>query len=670
MKSARVLAIAALIALNLSKLAVAENLPFDRTNPFIWDNDGESDCRSLTLCLALDKLGEMNLIGISHAPHPYQNQSEDYQHIVNLARATGWTGLPDATVGLGAFPKHALARPGSGAVHDTAPIDTAPAQMIKNQVLSVGTPAKPVVIGTGGCVTTVASAYLLANQEGRGVEFASKCVLYGVLGWHGSTRLEEYNCYQDPWALYVCIQQLRTYLIQVAPRTPYDTNNLRPFIDALPPSPLGDYMKSIHPGTFDPAFDPGGVIDGGPIFALYFPNQGQYFHQIFPVSFDFWGADVGDNIRNINCHRQIVHVRGDPSSNDRMTFSYDRDEINAWALDVFQRAFQGSTPTPTEATAPTPAPTTTPTPTLTSTPAPGNSVANPSFDADGFDTQSQAQSENPNDSVIDPNAQAEPGSVASPTASELWMNFPATVFQAAGPTVSSIQSTVDAYRAALGDPNNGNNPGPLLAGRREINWDGGGSTDTTTPVTPFNVFLFTRGGQFTTPGTGLSQAPPEGGAQGGLAVPFNNPTYGTIFSSFSSPRLFTPVGSNITEALFFIPGSDPPVPATVTGFGAVFSDVDKPDGMCPRRNRVPSTVIRYFGADNKVLFSSFVPASSGDASFSFFGIVFKDPLIARVRIIIGTAAPGPDDGGSQDIVVMDDFFYGEPQDAQSTVATP
>ena len=35
------------------------------------------------------------------------------------------------------------------------------------------------------------------------------------------------------------------------------------------------------------------------------------------------------------------------------------------------------------------------------------------------------------------------------------------VFQAAGPTASSIQSTVDAFRAALGQPNNGNNPGPL-----------------------------------------------------------------------------------------------------------------------------------------------------------------------------------------------------------------
>ena len=102
-----------------------------------------------------------------------------------------------------------------------------------------------------------------------------------------------------------------------------------------------------------------------------------------------------------------------------------------------------------------------------------------------------------------------------------------TVFQAAGPSAESIQSSVDAFRAALGEPNNGNDPGPLPSGRREINWDGGGSDDTTTPpVTPFNVFLDSRGGQFTTPGTGLSQAPPSGGPQGGLAGLFDNPTYG------------------------------------------------------------------------------------------------------------------------------------------------
>ena len=43
-------------------------------------------------------------------------------------------------------------------------------------------------------------------------------------------------------------------------------------------------------------------------------------------------------------------------------------------------------------------------------------------------------------------------------------------------TPGSIQAKVDAFRAALGNPNNGNNPGPLNSGRREINWDGGGSS--------------------------------------------------------------------------------------------------------------------------------------------------------------------------------------------------
>src|SRR6266498_850486 len=241
---------------------------------------------------------------------------------------------------------------------------------------------------------------------------------------------------------------------------------------------------------------------------------------------------------------------------------------------------------------------------------------------------------------------------------------PPTVFQAAGPNVASIQSSVDAYRAALGNPNNGN-AGPLATGHREINWDGaGGANDTTTaPVTPFNVFLNTRGSQFTTPGIGLSQAPPSGGPQGGLAGLFNNPTYGTIFKTFSPLRLFTPVGSNITDTLFFLPGSNGSVPATVTGFAAVFTDVDQPDGSGPgtkRGNRKSSTLVEFFGVDGQLLYSSFVPASPGDGGLSFLGIKFNDARIASVRITAGNVAPGPDDDQENDIVMMDDFIYGEP----------
>jgi hypothetical protein len=244
---------------------------------------------------------------------------------------------------------------------------------------------------------------------------------------------------------------------------------------------------------------------------------------------------------------------------------------------------------------------------------------------------------------------------------------PPVVFQAAGPTIESIQGTVDAFRAALGEPNNANDPGPLASGRREINWDGGGNNFTTTePITPFNVFLDSRGAQFTTPGTGLTQAPPAADPvmfpPGGLAGLFNNPTYGTIFSTFSPERLFTPVGSNITEGVFFLPGTNGATPATVTGFGAVFTDVDQPDGSKKRGNRngKGSTLLKYFDADGKLLFSSSVPASPGDGSLSFFGIMFDDARIAQVQITSGNVAPGPDDG-KQDVVVMDDFLYGEPR---------
>jgi hypothetical protein len=218
-------------------------------------------------------------------------------------------------------------------------------------------------------------------------------------------------------------------------------------------------------------------------------------------------------------------------------------------------------------------------------------------------------------------------------------------------TAASIQATVDAFRAALGDPNNGNAPGPLFSGRREINWDGGGQNNTVTaPVTPFEVFLDTRGAQFTTPGTGLSQAPPSG-----LETLFPGTTYGTTFSTFSPLRLFVPVGSNVTDALFFLPGTDGAVPATVSGFGAVFTDVDLPD----------STQIEYFDAGGHLLFSDFVePGTVADGSLSFLGVFFNaGEGVAGVRITTGTTALGPNDapGDNIDVVAMDDFLYGEPR---------
>jgi hypothetical protein len=233
-----------------------------------------------------------------------------------------------------------------------------------------------------------------------------------------------------------------------------------------------------------------------------------------------------------------------------------------------------------------------------------------------------------------------------------------TVFQAAGTSAASIQSTVDQFRAALGATNNGNNPGQA-SGHREINWDGGSPTNAATSLsgTPLTAFLNTRGANITTRGSGFVQAPASG-----LADTFGNSSYATIFHAFSPLRLFSPIASNVTVVEFAVPGSNGNTPATTTGFGVVFTDVDSPDGSRPddrTGNRHASTVIEYFGTHGELLFKSFAPASPGDGNLSFLGVVFDDARIARVKIIAGDAAPGPNDG-SADIVMMDDFLYGEP----------
>src|SRR5262249_29122164 len=140
------------------------------------------------------------------------------------------------------------------------------------------------------------------------------------------------------------------------------------------------------------------------------------------------------------------------------------------------------------------------------------------------------------------------------------------------------------------------------------------------------------------------------------------PNYGTTFKTFSPLRLFTPLGSNVTEASFFLPSLDGNTRATVRGFGAVFTEVAQPDesGSTQRHTKHgASTRMEFFGTDGAMLFSSFVPAAPGDGSLSFFGVVYNDARIARVRITTGEAAPDPGTERMKDAVMMDDFIYGE-----------
>jgi hypothetical protein len=224
------------------------------------------------------------------------------------------------------------------------------------------------------------------------------------------------------------------------------------------------------------------------------------------------------------------------------------------------------------------------------------------------------------------------------------------VRSASGATTGDITAARDQFRTDLGGGTVAGANGSFGGVRREINWDGvpdAFSAPNNLPANFFNVNS-PRGVVFSTPGTGFQVS-----ANAGVApVDFGtiDPSYTSTFAPFSPQRLFTALGSNIVDINFFIPGTT--TPALVTGFGAVFSDVDL----------AGSTSFSFFDINNVLLGSWGVPNFAGSETFSFLGVRYDTAIVSRVRITSGNSilAPGTLDGGANDLVVMDDFIFGEP----------
>lgn len=219
-----------------------------------------------------------------------------------------------------------------------------------------------------------------------------------------------------------------------------------------------------------------------------------------------------------------------------------------------------------------------------------------------------------------------------------------------------IAPAVARYRALLG-PDNGGAPGGDPDGRREITWDGvpdGLASPNGYPKNFFNgkAAPRARGALLSTPGTGL-RVSADADNPAGAAPRFGdiNPAYTAAFRTFSAERLFSPVGSNVVNLRFRVPGTT--TPALVRGFGAVYTGIDRRE----------STAFEYFDARGRSLGSFSVPA--GRKRLSFLGVAFAKPVVARVRIEYGNRALGPDETGPIDVAVMDNFIYGEPVAAAS-----
>jgi hypothetical protein len=217
---------------------------------------------------------------------------------------------------------------------------------------------------------------------------------------------------------------------------------------------------------------------------------------------------------------------------------------------------------------------------------------------------------------------------------------------------ASVTDAISRYVGLIGGADNGGAPGEHATGYRTITWDGV-PDELAAPNLYVSDFFNApeapraRGAVLTTDGDGLVVSADADNATD--TVPrfgHLNAGYADIFTPFSEERLFSPVGSNIADLEFFVPGTQEP--AVVRGFGAVYLDVD-----------TDHTAFEYFDADGKSLGTYGAPVADGDVSF--LGLLFEDPVIHRVRITYGTVDLGPDDGGQNDVAVMDDFIFSEPQ---------
>ena len=229
------------------------------------------------------------------------------------------------------------------------------------------------------------------------------------------------------------------------------------------------------------------------------------------------------------------------------------------------------------------------------------------------------------------------------------------VLTAVGKTPDDVRTQVEAYKALLGGQDNGNLAGSQPNGFRAINWDKVPDELAAPNFLPADFFNDAkanraRGAILKTPGQGVMVS---ANAQN---PSYTLPRFGNInraymdnFKTFSAERLFSPIGSEFVDLTFVVPGTNQP--ALSRGFGAIYTDVD-----------TDYVAFTYYDANGNVL-GKFNTPISGEG-LTWLGVAYPTPIVSRVRIQYGIVPLGPDDSTTNDVAVMDDFIYGEPQAAR------
>lgn len=230
-------------------------------------------------------------------------------------------------------------------------------------------------------------------------------------------------------------------------------------------------------------------------------------------------------------------------------------------------------------------------------------------------------------------------------------------FEAAGANPAAITSTRDAFRTAVGGGTTAGANGSFGGVRREINWDGVPNSFADSNFLPANFFNVDspRGAVFSTPGSGFMVSTNAGESSSALFG------FSSDFQTFSAQRLFTAIGSSITDVHFFVPGTN--TAATTSAFGLIFVDVEVEN----------LTKLEFFDQNDALIFSRNALVFGNQGLTFLGGVANAGESISRVRITSGQniiVSNGRLGNPNDDVVVMDDFLYAEPVQLQRVPEPP
>jgi hypothetical protein len=215
-------------------------------------------------------------------------------------------------------------------------------------------------------------------------------------------------------------------------------------------------------------------------------------------------------------------------------------------------------------------------------------------------------------------------------------------------TNGDITSDVNTFKSALG---NVNTTTGVTGGRREINWDAVPDSFAVNnmPVNFFNPtgtnanialqrgFEYDLAGNFRISNNGFADLKTEAIAD---------------VQPFSGTKTFANTGAAAWPIGFKVAGQN--ADAAVSAFGVVFVGV----------NLDNTTYIEPFTGD-KSLGKFFAKPYNSISRHSFVGVKFTGNIITSVKIVHGNGEIGSADkditnGGTKDLVVLDDIIYSEP----------